>query len=108
MIDVFSFAVRSGRVAKRPCIAGLLLFALLVSLVLIVPVNHAYAVVVAQGTSGTCTWTLDQSGVLLIAPNESDSNEEGAQAVGELGWWGDEAPWVSVSSGIASVKVEGR
>ncbi len=55
--------------------------------------------VVKQGTSGTCTWTIDSAGCLTISPTDGVS--------GELGDWEDTPPWISyeVYYMVKSVKV---
>lgn len=55
----------------------------------------------AQGTSGTCTWTISAEGELVIKP--TNGTEGTLDSIGDY----DDSPWYSNSSDIKTVRFEG-
>ena len=76
------------------------LLILMVGLALISP-NYCYAAI-ASGTSGTCTWTISDSGTLTVKPTSGDE--------GTLGKWDNlnNAPWREHRESIKKVVFKGK
>ena len=88
--------------AKRiPIVLSILLAAMLAAALAPQPALAEGAQVIASGPCGGCTWTLDEGGLLTIAPTEGEDGVLPSNNGGRSGFW----PWSANPDGVKSISI---